>query len=253
MREVIFCCGLIFISCGSFAQEQKWQVEATYYLNYPSGSFGTLNPSGSVVYPSPGVPQLNGFDKKGHAAADQGVGIEFILSRSLIKNFSIGLAAGMTSSPVQVAPLNDYLDQVFGYGVVRTSQGNYLTYSLAPGLSYGIQRKRWTITIAAFVGASLLRFPEYDMALSNNGPGDTIVKHEGNKPDSYSLWLSSHVSIRKMLTNRLSLSVTVGYSSANFPYQVALRMVPGGSTTTVRADEVTFRIIKVGIGIGYRF
>lgn len=255
MRTITTLIFLTVIHELCYAQDvnSKWEANFIYSLGIPTGAFGAVDPTTSVSYVSPNVPQLNGFDKKGHAAAGQGLGIEFTLTRSLSTNFSVSLAVGTTSSPVQVAPLNDYLDQVFGYGMVRTSQANYLTYSLAPGLQYNIQRKKWVTNFGQFVGTSMLRFPEYDMLLSNNGPGDTVVKHEGNKPDSHSIWLSTNLSIRRLLTKHLSVQLSFCYASANFPYQVALRMVPGGSNTTIRADEVPFHIIKAGIGIGYRF
>ncbi len=87
MRRIIGFAFFLIINGNCYAQDvnSKWKANLIYSFGIPSGAFGAVDTAKSVSYVLQNAPQLNGPDKKGHAAAVQGVGIEFTLTRSLIK------------------------------------------------------------------------------------------------------------------------------------------------------------------------
>jgi hypothetical protein len=258
MRRIIEFAFFLIIHGNCYAQEtnSKWEANLIYSFGIPTGAFGAVDPTTSVSYVSPNVPQLSGFDKKGHAAALNGSAIDIRVNYLLSKNFIASLGLGTASHSVNVSPLNNYLYQSFsgnGTGYFSAVQWSYRNFSIAPGISYQIQSGKWFFRVTQLVGLAVMEYPDYYMDFYFNGVVNSVVKHEGSKPNSKSLWVSSNLSVNRWISQRVFVGVNTGYSIANFPYQITLRLVPGGNPTPTRYDEVPWRTIGVGLVAGYRF
>lgn len=258
MRSIIALAFFAIIHGNCYAQDvnSKWEANLIYSFGISTGAFGAVDPTTSVSYVSPNVPQLSGFDKKGHAAALNGSVIEIRVNYLLSKNFIASLGMGAASHSVNVNPLNNYLYQAFsgnGTGYFNAVQWSYRNFSIAPGVSYQIQSGKWFFRITQLIGLAIMEYPDYYLDFYFNGVVSSVVKHEANKPNSTSWWISSNLSINKRISQRVFVGVNAGYSIANFPYEITLRLVPGGNPTPTRYDEVPWRTIGVGLVAGYRF
>lgn len=258
MRSIIVLALFVIIHGTCYAQEvnSKWGVNVIYAFGIPTGDFGAVDPTTSVTYSSPNVPQLSGFDKRGHAAALNGSVMELRVNYLLSKNFiaSLGLSTG--SNSLNVSALNNYLYQSFSgnsTGYFNAVQWSYRNFCIAPGISYQIQSGKWLFRATQLIGLGILEYPDYYMDFYFNGSVTSVVKHEGNKPSSKSLWISSSLSINRLISQHIFVGVNTGYSTANFPYQITLRLIPGGNPTPTRNDEVPWRTFSLGIIAGYRF
>ena len=244
--SVLFVVLIIRLNSVSYAQDlSRWSVSLSYGIASPIAGFQKAAPEKTVVYDpyTPGVAFYNGFDKQGNSAAKAGTFFSLGLNYLITKKWIVFLDFGNTTNSVNVESVMDYWKVIYG-PVANTVQNDYQTMFALTGIGYKLKWKKLDLMITQKIGWAIMQFPDYRF-------GGWI--NERPEAPLQSFMVGWGIKASYFLNKNIFTGIAVSFTTADFNYSVALRVVPGGSTIISKSDQVSYRQLTTGIHVGYRF
>jgi len=257
---------LIFLlACGLLqAQEmpeRRWGVELHYGLGVPVGGYSRVVPEQAIGSHEPFFePYFAGFNKKGNSAAQPGQFISFVVAYRPGRSFRLNLKLTGSQNKVNTQPVSEYMTRFYNelldinYLIYRVNQESYKAGLALIGVGYFKKYDKWTIALTPGIGVGILRFPDYNLALTNyevDPPRSFTFYHRGNTPVSTSPALSVGGAVTYSISPWLSIGLNLEYNHANFDYTYELGAV--GLDTNIITDTVSYRVLQVGLTAGFWF
>jgi hypothetical protein len=257
---------ITYLTTGDLhAQENpRWHISLSGGWALPVGAYQKIAPEKAVAN-TDGSDEINGFDKKGNSAAKAGYAFNIGLRYRVQNNWHLTATAGYSLNTVNTEVINNYLNDyanenwftdptsTVDYRFDFNQQDYQVLYYLA-GVAYGVNHGRWQLSLNPQIGLGSLLYPDYNIVylwITNN---NSALRHEGETPSIQALMWGGSLQTSYQLSTRLSAGIMANYLSADFPYEMGLRLVPGGSSGALdKSDEVTYRQVQLGFQLGYRF
>lgn len=248
MKISLFLISFSFVIL-SFGQETgvpKWGVSISYGLGIPVGGFRKVAPIKSVYYNSiSNLYHLNGFDKDGNSAALNGQFVAFNSTYSLSNGWFFVLEGHFSQNAVNTKPVFNYLNSVLNPDFTAATNKDDKVTAVMVGIGHHFHLNNFNFSIVPVVGIAKIGSPDYSFTWFN-APFNFDVIELKNSP---LFGLNSNVMYR--MGSKFHIAIKMDFNSANFDYTTYLRSP--GVNPFIKEDRVTYRLLKIGLTIGFRF
>jgi hypothetical protein len=246
------CFAFVVLSSSLFAQpaKAKWDVSLSYGFAIPAGGFSKFDPEKSLftsVSPT-GISRTDayGFRKENSGYAKSGQFASFKIAYHLSRHWFATAAAFHSINSVNTDVFLDYVNQVTFPLITSLTNEDYRVSGWAVGAGYRFYYSHLSFSFAPLVGQAVIAPPSYTFQWFGY-PFDYPVISLTDSP------LVGFTSDLRFSTNRsLYTSFKLDYASANFHYKSKLKS-PGLSVVEGFDDVITYRLLSVGITVGYKF
>lgn len=245
LNSIMFVFILSLISVHAMAQQgrnRKWDISFSLGQAVPVGTFSKVIPEKTIVGES-SKPYFFSFYKEGNGAAKKGGFRSLELSYRLNKHWLVSLIANRSRNSVNTEPIKDYLNSVIDPDFSAVTNNDYLVNSLAVGLGYQFQVKKFGFRIIPILGDAAISSPEYSFTSKEKYYFDVPIKQNA-------ILLGFNSSISYEFGSMFNIGLKTGYHSADFNY--AVRKLAPGSKALLYNDVINFRQIETGIVLGIK-
>lgn len=247
INKILLVFILLLVSVLAMAQEEKtrkWDISITLGQAAPIGSYSKVAPEETLSSEYSGFH----FYKEGHAAAKTGGFRSLEVSYLLNKHWFASIIANRSRNSVNTGSVKDYINSALHLDFYAVTHNDYLVNSLAVGMGYQFQVKKFGFRIMPILGDASISSPEYGF----------ITKQEYYKGQYYfdvpvkqnAILLGLNSSINYEFGSMFYIGLKTGYHSANFKY--AVRKWAPQSSHYLHNDVINFRQIETGIVLGIK-
>jgi long-subunit fatty acid transport protein len=261
--KLFIVCLLLLLANSLKAQAQqnpRWQVSLSGGWALPVGVYKKIAPEKGVMGEN---NNINGFDKEGNSYADPGYAFNAGIYYQLQDKWHLTATVGRSFNNINAEVMDQFWNEIYnegfspdnpppwGYREYQIDQQPYRVTYFLPGIAYVLNWERWQLSANPQVGVAGMLYPNYSIAFLWST--DSALRHEGETPSIQTLMWGGALQMSYQISNRISTGIMANYLSADFPYEIGLRLVPGGSGVLEKSDIVTYRQVQLGFQLGYRF
>jgi hypothetical protein len=246
-----FCFAFVFLSSSLFAQptKLKWDVSLSYGFAIPVGGFSKFDPEKSLLTTVSGGQSrtgLIGFFKENNSYAKQGQFISLKVTYQFTRHWFASAVAIHSTNAVNTSAFFDYVNSLAFPPLTQLTNEDYRVSGWAVGGGYSFRYRRVSFSVAPLVGQAVIASPSYFFEWFGY-PWDWQVI---GLTDSPLLGFNGNISISSR--RQAYTSLKIDYTTANFGYRINLK-TPGLPAPYVKDDVITYRLLSVGITVGYKF
>ena len=271
MHKNVFLTAFFFLNVATATSQNlkisRWEVNLIGGISNVLGDFRRIDKEKVIAYDKlNGRPYENGFPRAGNSAAKNGYYVGLEGKYYLTQKINLSLRLTRSNNKVNTQTATDYLNTILPEGNSDIANPAYYYYYLSANdydvscLTFGIQYSKTVrkvrIELGPFIGFSTLAFPGYsnnvDVLLVNTGNTLTLSNSDlTDQPSSNSPVFGSDLSICLDIGRYLFIGADFRYSYADFFYSTTLGRA--GINPATYSDEISYRVLNIGIKSGFRF